>query len=45
MSRIKFEISTVTVFNEETWPEMDKFFIESLPQFEKAFSPFIEKLK
>jgi uncharacterized protein with ParB-like and HNH nuclease domain len=45
MSRIKFEIKTVNVFNEETWPEMDKFFIEKLPLFEKAFLPFIEKLK
>ncbi|HKK59728.1 MAG TPA: DUF4268 domain-containing protein [Salinivirga sp.] len=45
MSRIKIEDKTVNVFNEESWPEMDKFFIENLPKFEKAFSPFIEKLK
>lgn len=45
MSRIKIEDKTVNVFNEETWPEIDQFFSEKLPQFEKAFAPFIGKLK
>jgi len=45
MSRIKIEIDQVNVFDEDTWDEMDRFFIENLPKFEKAFKPYISQLK
>ncbi len=45
MSRIKIEKSDVNLFNEINWEVMDNFFIETLPQFEKALQPFIKELK
>ncbi|MCH8534858.1 MAG: DUF4268 domain-containing protein [Flavobacteriaceae bacterium] len=41
MSRIKFEITHVNLFDENTWDEMDKFFIEYLPKFESAFKEYL----
>lgn len=37
MSRIKYEIKNVNLFNEDTWEGIDIFFINHLPKFEKAF--------
>jgi len=45
MSRIKIGVDQVNVFYEDTWDEMDRFFIENLPKFEKAFKPYISQLK
>lgn len=45
MSRIKIGIDQVNVFHEDTWDEMDRFFIENLPKFEKTFKPYISQLK
>lgn len=45
MSRIKTEINNVNLFNENDWEEMNQFFIDNLPKFENAFSPFIKNLK
>lgn len=43
MSRIKFELEGVSLFNEADWGKMNDFFVEYLPKFEKAFQPFIKK--
>lgn len=45
MSRIKFEDTSVNLFDESCWPIMNEFIISYLPKFENAFSPFIQKLK
>ncbi len=45
MSRIKFELQDVNLFNNNHWEKMNLFFIENLPKLEKAFSPFIKNLK
>jgi hypothetical protein len=44
MSRIKYEIKDVNLFNEDTWEEMDSFFIDYLPKFKKAFESNIKSL-
>lgn len=36
MSRIKYEIEGVNIFNREDWEKMIAFFIEYVPKFEKA---------
>lgn len=45
MSRIKTEISQVNLFDESDWEQMNQFFIENLPIFEKAFSPYVKVLR
>ena len=45
MSRIKFELQDVNLFNESDWENMNSFFILHLPKFENAFQPFIKHLK
>lgn len=45
MSRIKFELQDVNLFDESHWKKMNQFFIEYLPKFENAFRPFIQNLK
>lgn len=45
MSRIKFELQDVNLFNERHWERMNQFFIDNLDAFEKAFTPFIKNLK
>jgi len=45
MSRVKFEREGVNLFNQSDWPQMNQFFIEFLPSFERAMSPSIERLK
>jgi uncharacterized protein with ParB-like and HNH nuclease domain len=45
MSRVKFELDDVNLFNDNHWNRMNDFFIEYLPKFENAFRPFIKNLK
>lgn len=45
MSRIKVQLDDVNLFTEEAWGQMDNFFIETLPKFEKAFSGYMKGLK
>ena len=45
MSRIKFELQNVNVFNDAHWDRMNDFFVTFLPKFENALSPSIKNLK
>ncbi|PTM04786.1 MAG: DUF4268 domain-containing protein, partial [Bacteroidetes bacterium] len=45
MSRVKFELQDVNLFNDSHWERMNQFFIEYLPRFENAFRSFIKDLK
>lgn len=45
MSRIKFEDTSVNLFDESHWPMMNEFIISNLPKLENALKPFIQKLK
>lgn len=45
MSRIKFELQDVNLYNQSDWEKMNNFFIVFLPKFEIAFQPFIKQLK
>jgi len=45
MSRIKYELSNVNLFDKADWDKMSKFLIEYLPKFESALQPAIKKLK
>ena len=45
MSRIKFELPGVNLFNDTNWPRMNEFLIINLPKFETAMMPFIKNLK
>ena len=45
MSRIRFDLHEVSLFGENHWPSMNEFFIQHLPKFEQAFSPYIKSLK
>jgi hypothetical protein len=45
MSRVKFELQDVNLFNDNHWGSMNQFFPEYLPKFENAFRPFIKNLK
>jgi uncharacterized protein with ParB-like and HNH nuclease domain len=45
MSRVKFELQDVNLFNDSHWDRMNEFFIKYLPKFENAFRPFIKNLK
>lgn len=45
MSRVKFEMQDVHLFNDSHWERMNQFFVVYLPKFEDAFKPFIQKLK
>ena len=44
MSRIKYEMQGVSVFDESDWEGMNIFIVENLPKFEKAFRTHIENL-
>jgi hypothetical protein len=44
MSRIKFELKEVSVFNEEDWPKMFAFMVQYVPNFETAFKKPIQLL-
>lgn len=45
MSRIKIELQNVNVFNELDWEAINKFFVSTLPTFERALQPYIKNLK
>lgn len=45
MSRIKIEKQGVNIYNESDWEIMNNFLVSNLPNFEKAFSPFIKGLR
>jgi hypothetical protein len=45
MSRVKFELHDVNLFNESDWEKMNDFFVLYLPKFESAIQPFIKSLK
>ncbi|WP_373495852.1 DUF4268 domain-containing protein [Aquiflexum sp.] len=45
MSRIKTEMTGINLFNEGDWDQMNQFFIENLPRFERAFKEQILRLK
>jgi uncharacterized protein with ParB-like and HNH nuclease domain len=45
MSRIKYELRNVSLFNDDDWTEMNQFVIKYLPSFEQAFKAEITGLK
>lgn len=45
MSRIKYELEGLNLFNEHDWDRMNLFFIQNLSKFESSFRPYINKLK
>ncbi|WCO02907.1 DUF4268 domain-containing protein [Psychroserpens ponticola] len=45
MSRIKYELTGVNLFDNADWDKMSEFLIEYLPKFESALQPAIKKLK
>lgn len=45
MSRIKYELLNVSIFNESDWGKMNDFFVQNLRKFEQALRPFIKELK
>lgn len=45
MSRVKYELIDVNLFDENDWSKMNEFLIQNLPKFENAFKPIIEKLR
>lgn len=45
MSRIKFEMKGVSLYEKEDWGKMNEFLIVNLPKFEKALQPAIKNLK
>lgn len=44
MSRVKYELQGVSVFNEEDWPKMIAFMVKYVPKFEAAFKRPIQEL-
>ncbi|SFZ94625.1 Uncharacterized conserved protein, contains ParB-like and HNH nuclease domains [Flaviramulus basaltis] len=45
MSRIKYELQNVNLYDKADWNKMNDFLIKYLPKFEKAFLPSIKSLK
>ena len=45
MSRIKYELTNVNVYDNSNWERMNEFLIKYLSKFEQAMSPVIKKLK
>ena len=45
MSRIKYQLNDVNLFDKADWEKISKFFVEHLPKFEMAFSSEIKNLK
>jgi uncharacterized protein with ParB-like and HNH nuclease domain len=45
MSRVKFELQDVNLFNYNHWEQMNQFFVDYLPKFENAFRSFIKILR
>lgn len=44
MSRIKYQLSGISVFNEEDWSQMFEFMVQYVPKFESAFKKPIQLL-
>ncbi|MDB9702096.1 DUF4268 domain-containing protein [Flavobacteriales bacterium] len=44
MSRIKYELKGVNLFDKSDWDKMSQFLIENLSKFETALQPVIDKL-
>jgi hypothetical protein len=44
MSRIKYELKGVSIFNEENWSQMIDFMVKYVPKFEAAFKEEIQSL-
>lgn len=45
MSRIKYEIGDVSLFDKGDWGKMNEFLVTHLPKFEKALQPAIQILR
>jgi len=45
MSRVKIDYPEVNLFNTDDWENMNRFFIDTLPKFELAFSGYVKNLK
>jgi len=45
MSRIKFELLEVNLFNENHWSKMNNFFVDNLSKFENSFKKYVSTLK
>ena len=45
MSRIRFQLNDVNIFEKEDWDKINSFFVDNLPRFESAFSNVIKQLK
>lgn len=45
MSRIKYQLDNVNLFDKNDWDKMNEFLITHLPKFEEALQPAIKKLK
>ncbi|MBA6153950.1 DUF4268 domain-containing protein [Gelidibacter maritimus] len=45
MSRIKYELTDVNLFDKSDWEKMNEFLIKHLPKFELALQPAIQKLR
>lgn len=42
--RVKYELTGVSVFNEEDWQKMIEFMVKAVPKFEAAFKKPIQEL-
>lgn len=45
MSRIKYELTDVNLFDKADWEKMNEFLVTYLPKFEKALQPAIKNLR
>lgn len=45
MSRVKYELLDVSIFNESDWEKMNEFFAQHQPEFGSAVKPFIKDMK
>lgn len=45
MSRIKYELTDVNLFDKADWEKMNEFLVMYLPKFEKALQPAIKNLR
>ncbi|QXP54846.1 DUF4268 domain-containing protein [Cellulophaga sp. HaHa_2_95] len=45
MSRIKYEINNVNLYDKNDWVKMNEFFVHYLPKFQNALQPVITNLK
>jgi hypothetical protein len=43
-ARVKYELSNVSIFNEEDWDKMIEFMVKYVPKFEAAFKKPIQEI-